>query len=98
MRRNIQRLLSVLTLAITLICPLKGWAQESSIQDTRFRNVNVCRNLSDYIKQCMHFDSALGLSEVCPLEKAHTKVYRRRIKRIELSVEFKRSCDSLALS
>ena len=27
MRRNIQRLLSVLTLAITLICPLKGWAQ-----------------------------------------------------------------------
>ena len=34
MRRNIQRLLSVLTLAITLICPLKGWAQESSIQDT----------------------------------------------------------------
>lgn len=63
-----------------------------------FRNVNVCRNLSDYIKQCMHFDSALGLSEVCPLEKTHTKVYRRRIKRIELSVEFKRSCDSLALS
>jgi hypothetical protein len=46
----------------------------------------------------MHFDSALGLSEVCPLEKTHTKVYRRRIKRIELSVEFKRSCDSLALS
>jgi len=64
----------------------------------RFRNVNVCRNLCDYIKQCMHFDSALGLSEVCPLEKTHTKVYRRRIKRIELSVEFKRSCDSLALS
>ena len=64
----------------------------------RFRNVNVCRNLSDYIKQCMHFNSALGLSEVCPLEKTHTKVYRRRIKRIELSVEFKRSCDSLALS
>ena len=46
----------------------------------------------------MHFDSALGLSEVCPLEKTHTKVYRRRIKRIELPVEFKRSCDSLALS
>ena len=39
----------------------------------RFCNVNLCRNLSDYIKQCMHFDSALGLSEVCPLEKTHTK-------------------------
>lgn len=46
----------------------------------------------------MHLDSALGLSEVSPFEKAHAKVYRRRSKRIELSIEFKRSCDSLALS
>lgn len=34
----------------------------------RFSNVNVGRNLSDNIKQCMHLDSALGFAEVCPLE------------------------------
>ena len=67
------------------------------IVKSSFRNVNVCRNMSDYIKQCMHLQSALCLFEVSPLEQTHTKVYRRRIKRIELSIEFKRSCDSLAL-
>ena len=34
MRHNIQKLLSVLTLAITLISPLKGWGQEMLAQDT----------------------------------------------------------------
>ena len=68
------------------------------IVKSRFRNVNVCGNLSDYIKQCMHFDSALGLSEVSPLKKAHAKVYRCRIKRVELTIKHKRLCDSLALS
>ena len=68
------------------------------IVKSRFRNVNVCRNLSDYIKQCIHLDSALGFAEVCPLEQTHAEIYRRRIERVELSVEFKRSCDSLALS
>lgn len=32
-----------------------------------------------------------------PTEQTHAEIYRRRIKRIELSIEFKRSCDSLAL-
>ena len=60
--------------------------------------MNAYRNLSDYIKQRMHFDSALGLSEVSLFEKTHTKAYRCRIKLLELSIEFKRSCDSFALS
>ena len=34
MRHNVQILLSVLILAITLISPLKGRAQELSVQDT----------------------------------------------------------------
>ena len=63
----------------------------------RFRNVNVCRNLSDYIKQCMHLDSALGFAKVCPLEQTHAKIYRRRIERVELAIENERPCDSLAL-
>jgi hypothetical protein len=46
----------------------------------------------------MHLDSALGLSEVSLLEKAHAKVYRCRIKRVELTIKHKRLCDSLALS
>ena len=66
------------------------------IVKSHFCNVNVCGNLSDYIKQCMHLDSALGLSEVNTFENAHAMVYRRRNKRIELSIEFKRSCDFLA--
>lgn len=35
--------------------------------------------------------------ELSPLEKAHAKVYRCRIKRVELSIEHKWFRDSLAL-
>lgn len=64
----------------------------------RFCNMNVCGNLSDYIKQCMYIDSDLGLSEVSPLEKLMQRSIVVESNAIELSIEFKRSCDSLALS
>ena len=62
-----------------------------------FSNVNVSRNLSDHIKQGVHLDSSLGFAEVCPLEQTHAEIYRRRIERVELSIENERPCDSLAL-
>lgn len=64
----------------------------------RLGNVNVGRNLSDHIKQGVHLDSALGFTEVCPLEQTHAEIYRRRIERVELAIENERPCDSLALS
>lgn len=67
------------------------------IVEFRFRNVNVCRNLRDHIKQGVHLDSALGFAEVCPLEQTHAEIYRRRIERVELAIENERPCDSLAL-
>ena len=67
------------------------------IMKLRLGNVDVCRNLSDHIKQGVHLDSALGFAEVCPLEQTHAKIYRRRIERVELAIENERPCDSLAL-
>ena len=67
------------------------------IMKLRLGNVDVCRNLSDHIKQGVHLDSALGFAEVCLLEQTHTKIYRRRIERVELAIENERPCDSLAL-
>ena len=67
------------------------------VMKLRLCNVNVGRNLSDHIKQGVHLDSALGFAEVCPLEQTHTKIYRRRIERVELAIENERPCDSLAL-
>lgn len=67
------------------------------IVEFRFRNVNVCRNLRDHIKQGVHLGSALGFAEVCPLEQTHAEIYRRRIERVELAIENERPCDSLAL-
>ena len=67
------------------------------IMKFRLGNVDICRNLSDHIKQGMHLDFALGFAEVCPLEQTHAKIYRRRIERVELAIENERPCDSLAL-
>lgn len=68
------------------------------IMKFRFRNVNVCRNLSDYIKQCMYLGSICCLSEASSYgKKSHVEVYSRRIKRVKLSIEFKWPCNSLAL-
>lgn len=63
----------------------------------RFSNVNVGRNLSDNLKQGVHLDSALGFTEVCPLEQTHAEIYRRRIECVEFAIENERLCDSLAL-
>lgn len=60
MRRNIQRLLSVLTLAITLICPLKGWAQESSIQDTVSIEKQSAHKWYNYLWQHLQFTKNIG--------------------------------------
>lgn len=60
MRRNIQRLLSVLTLAITLICPLKGWAQESSIQDTESSEKQSAHKWYNYLWQHLQFTKNIG--------------------------------------
>lgn len=68
------------------------------VMKLRLGNVNVGRNLSDHIKQGVHLDSALGFTEVCPLEQTHAEIYRRRIERVELAIENERPCDSLALS
>lgn len=51
-----------------------------------FSNVNEGRNLSNHIKQSVH----LSFAEVCPLEETHAEIHRRRIKREEHSIEFKR--------
>ena len=45
----------------------------------------------------MHLDSALGFTEVCPLEQTHAEIYRRRIECVEFAIENERLCDSLAL-
>ncbi|MEE0237288.1 MAG: hypothetical protein UD961_14185 [Bacteroidales bacterium] len=60
MRRNIQRLLSVLMLAITLICPLKGWAQESSIQDTVSIEKHSDHKWYNYLWQHLQFTKNIG--------------------------------------
>lgn len=60
MRRNIQKLLSVLTLAITLICPLKGWAQESSILDTVSIEKPSAHKWYNYLWQHLQFTKNIG--------------------------------------
>jgi hypothetical protein len=60
--------------------------------------MNVSRYLSYNIKQRVDFDATLVFPEVCPLEQGHAKVYRGGIERIELSMQFERSVNSLALS
>ncbi len=63
-----------------------------------FRDMNVSRYLGYNVKQRVDFDATLVFPEVCPLEQAQAKVYRGGIERIELTMQFERSVNSLALS
>lgn len=60
MRHKIQKLLSVLTLVITLIFPLKGWAQESSAKDTVSIEKPSAHKWYSYIWQHLQFTKNIG--------------------------------------
>jgi hypothetical protein len=60
--------------------------------------MNVSWYLGYNVKQSVNFDATLVFPEVCPLEQGQAKVYRGGVERIELSMQFERSVNSLALS
>jgi hypothetical protein len=60
--------------------------------------MNVSRYLGYNVKQRVNFNATLVLPEVRPLEQTQAKVYGRGVKRIELSMQFEWSVNSLALS
>ena len=60
MRHNIKKLLSVLTLAITLTFPLKSWAQESFAQDTVSIENSSAHKWYNYIWQHLQFTKNIG--------------------------------------
>ena len=60
MRHNIQKLLLVLTLAITLISPLKGWGQELSVQDTVSIEKQSAHKWYNYLWQHLQFTKNIG--------------------------------------
>ena len=68
-----------------------------NIMDFSFRNMNVCGNLGDNVKQGMNFDSSFCLPEESPLEQAKTEVYGGGVKSIEFSVQDELPVQSLAL-
>ena len=61
-------------------------------------DVKECRDLSDYIKQGVYLDAPFVLAKSCPPKDTQTKIYRRRIKGIELTLQLKDTIDSLGLS
>ena len=63
-----------------------------------FRNMNVSRYLGYNVKQCVNFDTTLVFPKVCPLEQGQAKVYRGRVERIELPMQFEWPVNSFALS
>ena len=48
-----------------------------------------CRNLSFYIKQGVHFDTAFVLAKLCPPKDTQTEVYGSGVKRINVSTQIK---------
>lgn len=60
MRHNVQILLSVLILAITLISPLKGRAQELSVQDTISIEKQSAHKWYNYLWQHLQFTKNIG--------------------------------------
>ena len=60
-------------------------------------DMNIGRNLGNHIEERMSFDSAFSTAELCPPEKVEAEINRCRVKRIKLSVEFKRCINSFIL-
>lgn len=67
------------------------------IMDFGLRNVNVGWYLGHNVKQRVNLDSALGLSEVSPLEQAQAEVNRGGVEGIETSMQLEFPVKPLAL-